>query len=234
MLQHEEICDIIGLIVKMVSFMEIFILVAEIIGTIAFTISGSMIAIERKMDLLGVILLGSVTAVGGGFLRDIILGYDHPGLFDNPKYCLIAVGTAIVVFTVCYIFKDISYKEKKWYLRSINVIDSIGLGIFVVIGAQITITLTNNVFLILFCAVLTGVGGGIVRDILACKIPAVFRKHIYAVAALVGGVTYYVLYKFAVPESLNIIICVGLVIAIRYIAYHYKLNLPRINLKNEC
>ena len=213
--------------------MELFVLIAEIIGTIAFTISGSMIAVERKMDLLGVILLGSVTAVGGGMIRDIILGFDHPMLFDSPMSCIIAVVTSILIFIICYRFKGYTYTDKKWYSSTMNIIDSIGLGIFVVIGVQVTKSTTSNAFLIIFCSVLTGVGGGIVRDILAAKIPNVFRKHIYAVAALIGALCYYVFSLFNLYESLNIILTVGVVVVLRYLARRYQWSLPKIHIEHE-
>lgn len=213
--------------------MELLFYIAEIIGTIAFTISGSMVAIEKKMDLLGVIILGSVTAFGGGFLRDIILNFDYPSVFNAILCPVIAVITSIIVFIICYIFKDTSYQEKKWYLRLMNIIDSIGLGIFVVIGAKLTMTKNNNVFLILFCAVITGVGGGAIRDMMAIKIPDIFRKHIYAVAALFGAILFYILIKVNLNESISTIISVVSVIIIRFLAYHYKWNLPRINISKE-
>lgn len=213
--------------------MELLFYIAEIIGTIAFTISGSMVAIEKKMDLLGVIILGAVTAFGGGFLRDIILNFSYPSVFDAILCPVISVITSIIVFIICYIFKDTSYQEKKWYLRLMNIIDSIGLGIFVVIGAKVIINKSTNVFLILFCAVITGVGGGAIRDMMAIKIPDIFRKHIYAIAALFGAILFYLLMKVNLNESLSTIISVISVIIIRFLAYHYKWNLPRININKE-
>lgn len=211
---------------------EYIILIAEIIGTIAFAISGAMIAIQNKLDIFGVVILGSATAVGGGLLRDILLGHIPASMFINPTYVIIAMITTILVFLVFYILKDLSISTKRWYKKTLNIIDSIGLGVFVVLGANVTFQQGfNNFFLVIFCSTLTAVGGGILRDVLTGKIPAVFRKHIYVLAALPGGIVYYIFHHYNLNINVAIFLCMGIVITIRLLAYKFEWSLPKVSLK---
>lgn len=215
---------------------ELFLLILEYIGTIAFAISGAMIAIEHKMDILGVIILGSTTAVGGGLFRDIIIGKHMPSLFVYPWYALTAVITTIIIFILMLILrkKSIMITQSKIYQIGFNIIDSLGLGVFVVVGATETMNAgVTNHFLIIFCAVLTAVGGGMLRDIMAASIPAIFRKHIYCVAAIVGAVLYYLMYQFTNLYELAAILAIVLVVIIRFLAFYFKWNLPKIHIEEE-
>lgn len=216
-------------------FDTVFI-VLEIIGTIAFTISGAMTAINRRLDALGVIILGVVTACGGGLLRDIMLGVSPQTLFIHPLYSIIAALTAILLFIVFYIIKDDSLTEKKWYNDLLTVSDAIGLGTFVIVGADTTISLKGidgNGFLIVFMATLTAVGGGMLRDIFVARVPNIFCKHIYAVPTIIGSIMYYFLVRFNCNAFLNILIVSGFIILIRMLAYKYRWSLPRVRFKNH-
>ncbi len=209
-----------------------YVIIAEIIGTIAFAISGAMIAIDNKLDLLGVIVLGSATAVGGGALRDILLGTNPPNMFTNPLYVIIAIFTTLIVFLVCKFSKNLSIFTKQWGKTTLCVIDAIGLGVFAVVGAIVTYDKGHsNFLLVLFCSTLTAVGGGIIRDLLAGKIPEIFRRHIYAVAAMIGGISFVIFHKYSVNIHISIIISSLIVIIVRLFAYHYKWSLPRVELK---
>lgn len=159
-------------------FNTVFIIL-EIVGTIAFAISGAMTAINRRLDALGVIILGVVTACGGGLLRDIMLGVFPQSLFIDSLYVIISASTSLLLFIVFYIIKDDSLTEKKWYNDLLTITDAIGLGAFVVVGADVTISkmaegLNGNGFLIVFMATITAVGGGMLRDIFAAKVPNIF------------------------------------------------------------
>lgn len=216
-------------------FDTVFI-VLEIIGTIAFTISGAMTAINRRLDALGVIILGVVTACGGGLLRDIMLGVSPQTLFIHPLYSIIAALTAILLFIVFYIIKDDSLTEKKWYNDLLTVSDAIGLGTFVIVGADTTISLKGidgNGFLIVFMATLTAVGGGMLRDIFVARVPNIFCKHIYAVPTIIGSIMYYFLVRIDCNAFLNILIVSGFIILIRMLAYKYRWSLPRVRFKNH-
>lgn len=213
---------------------EIMLRVIEYIGTIAFAISGALIAIENKMDILGVVILGSTTAVGGGLFRDIIIGRDMPSMFANPSYVIVAAVTTLIVFLVMYFLKNTKVIESKIYKIGFNITDSLGLGVFVVIGATQTMEAgVTNHFMIIFCSVLTAVGGGMLRDIMAAHIPAIFRKHIYCVAAIIGAVLYYCIILNSHMYPLASILSIVVVVVIRYLAFHFQLNLPKVKINEE-
>lgn len=211
---------------------ELLILIAGIIGTVAFSISGALIAIENEMDVFGVIILSVITACCGGLLRDTIIG-EKINIFENPWYCLIAVITGVVVFIIMYFLKNLKWENSKVYKTTFNIIDSIGLGAFVVTGAGNALNSSmNSAFAVIFFAVLTAVGGGIIRDIIVNKIPAIFRKHVYAVAAIIGAVVFYSLMYFNIDYTINVIVTIGLVIIIRYLAFRFEWSLPKVHLKH--
>lgn len=212
--------------------MSLFLLILEIIGTIAFSIGGSILAIKNKMDILGVIILACISALGGGLIRDVVINSDNIVVFNQPIYLAIAIITALVVFVWLYASKKIDFLDNKNFNFFLNVIDGIGLGVFVVIGAQVAYTVSDNILLIVFCALITGVGGGIIRDLLVNRIPNIFRKHIYAVAALIGLIGYLVFtyYDLAV---IGTIICIVLVTSIRVVSHCFKLSLPKVKVGDE-
>ncbi|MCF0111703.1 MAG: trimeric intracellular cation channel family protein [Erysipelotrichaceae bacterium] len=205
--------------------------VIEIIGVISFAVSGSIVAMKRECDLFGVIVLGVATATGGGIIRDMLLGIHPPIFFQKPIYAAIAAFSSVLAFLVVYFNHGTFTKHKKQieYLDLIS--DSLGLGIFVVVGINTTISQgSQSLFLIQFIGIMTGVGGGILRDMMAVQIPMVLRKRIYAVAALLGGLVYY--YSLAVlPPSLATVVSIGFTVTIRALAAHYKWNLPKVSLK---
>lgn len=154
-------------------------------------------AVEKKMDIFGVSILGLTTAIGGGVFRDIILGITPPKTFQNPLYAVIAILVAIIVF-IPSVGRMIN-RKKKVNDSILLVMDSIGLGIFTTVGVKVAFMsgFDNNVFLLIFVGVVTGVGGGILRDIMAGNKPYVFVKHFYASASLLGAICCVVLWNFA-------------------------------------
>lgn len=214
--------------------MDIFILVLDIIGAIAFAYSGVVVAIRHKMDLLGVVLLGCITACGGGFFRDIVLGVKPISLFDTPNWELIAAAiTSFVLFIVFYFLKDLSFFEKYWFKTSVTIADAIGLGVFVVMGANVALKETTNWFMVVFLATLTATGGGILRDLLAMRIPVIFSRHIYAVAAIMEALIYYSMYLNNVNLYVTTIISIIFVVIVRVIAYRFQVNLPSVDLTSK-
>jgi len=215
--------------------MEKFILILDIIGAIAFAYSGVVVAIKHKMDLLGVILLGCITACGGGVFRDIILGNFPVSLFIFPNYELIAAFiTTIVLFIFFYLKKDMSFFEKKWFKTLNTILDAIGLGVFVIIGANVAMNHKDtNWFLVIFLATLTATGGGILRDLLALRIPVIFSRHIYAIAAIVEAVIYYFMAKNNVDIRISTVFCLLFIVLIRYFAYKFRINLPHVELNED-
>lgn len=213
---------------KEVNEISVFFIV-EIIGTIAFACSGAMVAIRKNLDLLGIVVLGVITAVGGGMTRDLLIGNTPPALFVNPVYVLAAFLSVMVLFLVVR-FRQISMAmlESVTYERAMNLLDAIGLGAFTVVGIDTAIAhgFGDYHFLMIFLGVITGVGGGILRDIMAGETPAVLKKHIYACASLAGAVSYVWLLDVMRAE-VAVVISALLVVVIRVLARHYKWNLPR-------
>ena len=204
-------------------------LVLDIIGLISFSTSGALLAVRKKMDYLGICILGVVTSVGGGATRDIIIGRTPPVMFQDPLYVLVAFVVANVVFFFLYfhvngkskpLVNHIFEKYLFWF-------DTAGLASFTVNGVIVGETMTDGgVFLCSFLGVMTGVGGGILRDLLANEVPAIFKKHVYAVASIAGAISTAFLWK--VSEIAAVSTGLVLVVLIRALAMHYKWNLPHI------
>ena len=207
------------------------VLVLEIIGTIAFASSGTMVGIRKKMDIFGVLVLGVTTAVGGGCIRDLILGIHPPRMFQNFIYVGTAIGTSLLIFLVLYKKRKLLEGSFiKTYEQIMNAFDAIGLGVFTVVGIQTTLTVSgdSNIFLLIFVGVITSVGGGVLRDVLTGSMPFIFVKHIYASASLVGAILYVILHN-RINHIVAMVISMGIVILIRFLAAKYRWNLPRIH-----
>ncbi len=208
--------------------MDVFFLM-EMIGTVAFACSGAMVAIEKRLDLLGIIVLGETTAVGGGMIRDIIIGIHPPALFVDPIYVIASFVAVMVLFVaVKYFYRSADILESPMYEAVLNLLDAIGLGAFTVVGIDTAVGagFGDYKFLMVFLGVITGVGGGILRDMMAGQTPAVLRKHVYACASIAGAVCYVVLMNY-IGESGAMVVSAVLVTLIRVLARHYKWNLPR-------
>ena len=175
----------------MLDFHQMF-LIGEWIGTAAFAVSGAMVAIDKRTDIFGVLLLAVFTALGGGTVRDILIGHFPPRMFSNGKYVLLAIFCALIVFVIARIFKE-RYVAMESEIEHINgVFDAIGLGVFAVSGASIGIDagFGDNLLLVVSLGTITGIGGGMLRDVMLLEIPFVLKKHIYAVAAIAGATTF--------------------------------------------
>lgn len=208
----------------------------EIIGTVAFAITGVITALEKKFDIFGALVLGTVTAVGGGIVRDLILGYTPPIAFRKSIYAITAVITSLAVFVIAYFFGKKIKKHYDIYSQVINIFDSIGLSVFVVGGVNSAIScgFGENMFLSIFVATLTGVGGGIMRDIMAGRVPKILRKRVYALAAIIGAIIYYVLFYYELcSATLAIILGAGSVLIIRILATIFHWNLPTVKNLDE-
>ena len=217
---------------------ENIIFITEIIGTIAFAASGAMIAIRKELDLFGIIMLGTITAVGGGILRDIIIGRIPPNTFVNPVYIATAALTSFFIFIIFY--KAPSLLDSKHigtFEKILNIFDAIGLGAFTVIGidAGIDKGYGEYLFLLIFLGVTTGIGGSIMRDIMAGEIPYVLKKQIYACASIAGACLYVIFLQFS-QSYLSMLISALLVVVVRMLASKFDWNLPavRINSSSIC
>jgi len=214
---------------------EIILFVFEMVGTVAFAISGAMIAIKKRVDIFGVIVLSSMTALGGGIVRDILIGHLPPTMFSDYRYVLAAVVTSVVVFVVAYIFRDLYRRSESTVDAVNNIFDALGLGIFTVMGAKVAIGsgFTVNGILVVCLAVITGVGGGIIRDIMLKEIPFVLKKRIYAVASILGGTAYHLMYVNNVNIRIATVVAVLIVFTVRILATVFKLDLPKIKYPQE-
>ncbi len=213
---------------------EVVIFSIEIIGTIAFAISGAMVAIKKGMDILGVCTLGVTTAVGGGMIRDLSLNM-VPNSLLNSIYIEVAIVTTIVVFLVVYFRKVESAERYKVIYNSVLMaMDSLGLGLFTALGVLkgINSGYVDNTTFLVFLGTITGVGGGLLRDMMASVRPYIFTKDIYASASIAGAFVFVFMYR-AFGEITAMICCTTAVVVIRYLAKHFSWNLPIIKIEEE-
>lgn len=190
----------------------------DLLGTAAFAISGALFAINKKMDPFGVFIIAFVTAVGGGTLRDMLIGKTPVGWMTDLNY----VYVIFISVTLAIIFrKRIAYLSKSLFL-----FDTIGLGIFTIIGTEIGIQNNLHPIISVSLGMLTATFGGVIRDTLSNQIPLIFHKEIYATACIVGSVTYLILNQFQIDQNVNHILTTLMVIAVRLIAVKFKLQLP--------
>lgn len=211
--------------------MGILIFVFEIIGTVAFAVSGAMTGLKHKMDIFGVMILGVVTAVGGGVIRDLILGITPPGMFGNPVYAAVATVTAVITFLPAV--RRLLTKNQRVHDLVLLVLDSLGLGVFTVVGIQTAYRASSGygAFLTVFVGVITGVGGGVLRDVLAGERPYIFVKHIYASASIAGAIACILIWDF--NSTAAIIVGAVLVFVIRMLAAHFRWSLPKAEIEQE-
>lgn len=210
-------------------FGEIFFSILEIAGTVSFAISGAMAALEKKVDLFGVIVLGITTALAGGIFRDMLVGRVPPAAFSDGTYMKIAFVTSVIVFLAAWMFSD-KYVNNIQVIDTINnIFDAAGLGAFTITGAKVAMSMgyMDNSFFVIFLGMVTGVGGGILRDLMIGEIPFILRKRIYAVASLLGGCIYYVLLLKNVADMTAAFIGIGIVFSLRMLATIFRWNLPK-------
>lgn len=207
--------------------MELFVTILELIGTVAFAASGALTAMKNHMDLLGIIVLGVITAIGGGILRDLILGITPPLAFRDPTCALVAVATSILLF-IPYIRRPLLHRERLFDFVML-IMDSVGLGVFTVMGIWNALLFhpDRSIFLLMLVGVLTGVGGGMLRDILAGQTPYILVKHIYASASIAGALSCALLLRL-LPDYLALLIGILVVLTIRLLAARYRWNLPSV------
>ncbi|MDR1832301.1 MAG: trimeric intracellular cation channel family protein [Fusobacteriaceae bacterium] len=202
----------------------------EIVGTVAFASSGAMVGIRKNMDIFGVNVLGLVTALGGGLIRDLILGITPPNMFRDPSYALTAVVTSCVLFIVIYFRKNLlNSRHMRRYEQVMVVMDTIGLSTFTVIGIDVAVgaSFGDSRFLLVFLGAITGVGGGMIRDVLAGETPYVLVRHVYACASLAGAILCVALRR---PLGNGTAMLAGAFLTgvVRWLAVKKNWNLPKI------
>jgi uncharacterized membrane protein YeiH len=201
------------------------IYILDLFGTAVFAISGAMVAGRKRMDIFGGIVLSVVTAVGGGTLRDILL--EGVGVFwiERELYLAVAIITSIITF---YILRGIRIPT-----RIFLIFDALGLSVFSVVGAMKGYAVTESAFIALFMGVMTGVAGGMIRDVLADDIPLILRREIYATASLCGAGIYLMLHRSGIPLLAALGISSAAVLFIRITAIEKQLSLPVFFLKQS-
>ena len=212
---------------------NLIIYILEMIGTVAFASSGALVGIRKNMDIFGVNVLGITTAVGGGCIRDIILGITPPKMFQNFSYVGASILISCILFTIFYLNQELlSSRFLETYERVMISLDAIGLGVFTVMGIRTAIeaSFENNIFLLIFVGAVTGIGGGMLRDVMAGMTPFVFVKHVYAIASILGAVCYIIL-RLYIRDTISLFLGAAVVIIIRLLAAHFRWNLPRIRQK---
>ena len=192
----------------------------DILGTIAFAISGTLAAMHKKLDLFGVFIIAFVTAVGGGTLRDILIDRTLVSWMQDLNY--------VYAISAATIFAIIIRKKIAYLRTSLFLFDTIGLGIFTIIGTEIGIQQQLHPVITVILGTLTATFGGVLRDILCNEIPVIFKKEIYAMACIAGAITFIILSNLEINTNTNYIITTLIVIVIRLVAVKFKLSLPTL------
>lgn len=210
-----------------------FLTLTDILGTIAFAISGAIVAGRHKLDIFGFNFLAVVTATGGGFIRDLVIGKTPPTMFSDPKYVIIAIICANIVFVIMKIMQRHSENPKALTLAYEWVIfafDTIGLASFTMNPILIGIHsgYEDHFFLLVFLGVITAVGGGLLRDIFCNQIPEILQKKIYALASILGAICALLIFHFTNNITIATACCFISIIALRFLAAHFRWNLPRL------
>lgn len=196
-----------------------FLEIIDILGTFAFAVSGAFFAMEKKLDPFGVLIIAFVTAIGGGTLRDLLIG-------DLPVAWLTHEIITVVIFVAAIgtmLFDNFIRK----FNRTLFLFDALGLGLFTMVGIEKGIQLDLSIGICIALGTITASFGGVLRDVLLNQVPLIFRKEIYASASIIGGLFYFLLVHLHVQFELGKIICILLIVTIRIIAVRYKLALPQ-------
>lgn len=200
-------------------------------GIIAFSISGAMIAVEEEVDLFGILLLGLITAMGGGVIRDVLLGLFPSANFYNYPGIIASLASSAAVFVIAYTNRDYYFRHTGRIAAINNVVDSLGLGLFSVTGAYTAMQAAGgeNIYLLVFMGMLTGIGGGLIRDTIVGRKPVILTRYIYAVASILGSLCYLLLLAHGQRSGEASFYSVVLVVLIRMIATKKHWNLPRVS-----
>jgi uncharacterized membrane protein YeiH len=198
---------------------EIFHLI-DILGVAAFSIAGVFAAMEKKLDIFGIFIIAFVTAMGGGTLRDILIGDLPVNWMRSSNY-----GLIVFIVSVVTIFFN---KVIRNFQRALFVFDSLGLGLFTVAGIEKGLEFHLSAGICILLGTLTGCFGGVIRDISLNTIPVIFQREIYAVACIIGGIAYFVLMKMKMDNYTAASVCIVVVFLVRFFAVRFKLALPSL------
>jgi len=197
----------------------------DILGTIAFAISGVLIAINKKMDLFGILIIAFVTAVGGGTLRDILIGQTPVSWMKDMTFTYVILGSAV--------FAIIARRKINYLRTSLFLFDTIGIGLYTVVGVEKGISAGLHPIISIALGTISACFGGVIRDMLCNEIPVIFRKEIYATACILGGLSYFLLRKLPIDSNVVFVIAGLIVIVVRLLAVKFKIALPSIYKLNQ-
>ncbi len=199
--------------------------IIDILGTIAFAISGVLVAMEKRLDLFGVLIVAFVTAIGGGTLRDVLIG--------NTPVVWMRDATYMLTILVAVVFAILFSGQLKYLRKSLFFFDAVGLGLFTLIGIEKGLQAGLLPGMCIALGTMTASFGGVIRDILCNEIPVIFRKEIYATACIFGGIAYFMLVTLGIPEKYSYIVAVVAIITIRLLAVRFGIALPNIYKKQN-
>lgn len=193
--------------------------IIDLLGTIAFAVSGALAAYNKKLDAFGIIIIAFVTAAGGGTLRDILLGIQPVSWMTNMNL----VYTILISVLITFLFRTQLLKLRK----TLFLFDTIGIGLYTVVGLETGIIAGLHPIICVTLGCVTACFGGVIRDILVNEIPVIFRKNIYATACITGGIIYFILLKSGAPDFIIFPAASITVILLRALAVKFKWQLPR-------
>ena len=197
----------------------------DILGTITFAISGVFAAMQKRLDLFGILTIAFITAIGGGTLRDMLMGDLPVTWMRSEKTTLIILGSAIGAILFRNVIRN--------FQQTLFIFDSLGLGFFTVLGIQKGVHTGFNPLICVVIGTITGCFGGVIRDILLNNIPLIFRKEIYATACIVGGIIYFALLKVNYNKNWLDVTVMLFIFFIRFLAVRYQLELPALYHKDR-
>ncbi|WP_412984400.1 trimeric intracellular cation channel family protein [Pontimicrobium sp. IMCC45349] len=192
----------------------------DILGTIAFAISGVLVATHKKLDLFGILIIAFVTAIGGGTIRDVLIGQTPVGWMKDMNFTYAIIASAVFA---------IVFRSKINYLRtSLFLFDTIGIGLYTVVGIEKGLSAELHPIICVALGTISACFGGVIRDILCNEIPVIFRKEIYATACILGGISYFIIRQLPIEGDFVFVIAGLVVIITRLVAVKFKISLPSI------
>ncbi len=192
----------------------------DILGTIAFAISGVLVAMEKRLDLFGVLIIAFVTAIGGGTLRDLLIGNTPVGWMHDLTY--------VITIFISVVFAILFVNKLKYLRKSLFLFDTIGIGLYTMVGVEKGLEAQLLPIICIFLGTMTACFGGVIRDILCNEIPVIFHKEIYATACILGALSYFLIIQFPVKDEYAYIAAILVVILLRLLAVRFKITLPSI------
>jgi uncharacterized membrane protein YeiH len=195
-----------------------FLYIIDILGTFSFAVAGAFSAMEKKLDPFGVLVLSFVTAIGGGTIRDMLIGNLPVAWLTNETATIVIFASAIAAMFFSRYLKQLT--------TTLFLFDALGLGLFTIIGLEMGLSKDFSPGICIALGTITACFGGVIRDVLLNNVPLLFRKEIYAMACIAGGLLYFLFERLKVDSNLARIICIVAIFATRVLAFRFKLSLP--------